>query len=429
MPELHRDRSNETQQFLSQKPPFGVRWGIMIFFVVLLLTTVACWFVQYPDLVMAKARLTGMNTPKEVTARSEGRILQLPVKNNESVKKGQLLAVLESRGQLAAIGMVQTTLDSIESCLQQNHTEAVAAYFDRLNGVTSADLGELQPPYQNFMQAFITILAYVNNGFFLQKKSMLYKDMNQLKTSYAILTKQQVLLAEDVALSEETFLANEKLAQQQVLSPMEYRGEKGKLIGKKLSLPQIEASLANNMAQQLEKQKELAALEHEIGTQKQVFANAVKAFYGEILAWRYKYLMEAPEDGTLQYAAFFQENQQVKTGQTLFFVEPHNAAYFAEMLVPQYNFGKVEVGQQVLLKLAAYPPQQFGTLLGTISEINNAPTDSGFLAKVALPYGLQTNYRKQVFYRNGLMAQADIITQNMNLLERFYFNIKKSIQR
>jgi len=34
-----------------------------------------------------------------------------------------------------------------------------------------------------------------------------------------------------------------------------------------------------------------------------------------------------------------------------------------------------------------------------------------------------------VFYRNGLMAQADIITQNMNLLERFYFNIKKSIQR
>jgi len=76
-----------------------------------------------------------------------------------------------------------------------------------------------------------------------------------------------------------------------------------------------------------------------------------------------------------------------------------------------------------------YPPQQFGTLLGTISEINNAPTDSGFLAKAALPDGLQTNYGKQVFYRNGLMAQADIITQNMNLLERFCFNIKKSIQR
>ena len=144
-------------------------------------------------------------------------------------------------------------------------------------------------------------------------------------------------------------------------------------------------------------------------------------------AWQFKYLLKAPVAGTVSFTGFFRENQEIKIGQTLFYVQPDSISYFVEMLVPQYNFGKVKKGQQVLLQ--AYPFEQYGTVVGKIDYINTTPSDSGYLAKVILPQGLITNYKKPLLYRNGLFAQADIITENMRLLQRFYYNLARQIKR
>jgi len=79
------------------------------------------------------------------------------------------------------------------------------------------------------------------------------------------------------------------------------------------------------------------------------------------------------------------------------------------------------------LKFAAYPDQEFGSVIGSIEFISHIPTDSGYMAKIALPKGLITNYNKSIQYRDGLTAQADIITENLRLLERFYYNTLKHI--
>jgi len=148
-----------------------------------------------------------------------------------------------------------------------------------------------------------------------------------------------------------------------------------------------------------------------------------------VQAWEFKFLLKAPVAGTFSFTGFFQENQQIKKGQTLFYVQPDSISYFIEMLVPQYNFGKVKKGQQVLLKFQAYPFEQYGAVVGKIDYINTTPSDSGYLAKVSLPQGLITNYKKPPLYRNGLFAQADIITENMRLLQRFYYNLARQIKR
>ena len=43
---------------------------------------------------------------------------------------------------------------------------------------------------------------------------------------------------------------------------------------------------------------------------------------------------------------------------------------FLEMLISQYNFGKVKKGQQVLLKFQAYQFEQYGAGVGKIDYIN-----------------------------------------------------------
>jgi HlyD family secretion protein len=99
------------------------------------------------------------------------------------------------------------------------------------------------------------------------------------------------------------------------------------------------------------------------------------------------------------------------------------------MFIPQSNFGKVKTGQKVLLKFQAYPDAEFGSVTGKINFISSIPSDSGYLAKVSLPYGLITNYKKQIQFRDGLIANSEIITENMRLLQRFYYNIFNQMKR
>lgn len=427
------DHSNEIEEIISKKPPFIVRWGTVYFFILLLLLGLICWFIQYPDLVTAKAKLNSVNAPKEVITRTDGKLLKIAVKENEQVQSGQLLGYMESIGNPQSIMNISNQLDSISNLINLNRTDEITNFFPSAASSVRGDggqvLGELQSSYQTFIQSFITFKDFLSSGFYLRKKNMLHTDMQNILKLHSILAAQKNLFQQDLSLSNETFDANESLVKDKVISALDYRNEKSKLIAKQLSLPQINASIITNESQQNEKRKEIAELENQIIAQKNTFIQALQTMKSQIQAWEYKYLLKAPVSGTVSFTGFFQENQEMKSGQSLFYVEPLNTSYFIELLIPQYNFGKVKPGQQVLLKFQAYPFEQYGSVMGTIEFINSTPSDSGYLAKVILTNGLMTNYNKSLQYRNGLFAQADIITENMRLLERFYNNLSKQLKR
>ena len=189
--------------------------------------------------------------------------------------------------------------------------------------------------------------------------------------------------------------------------------KKVKLIAKQLSLPQINSSIVTNESQQNETRKEIVELENQLIVQKNIFIQSLQTIKSQVEVWEFKYLLKSPVVGTASFTGFFQENQEIKIGQTLFYVQPDSISYFVEILIPQYNFGKVKKEQQGLPKFQAYPFDQYGAVVGKIDYINTAASDNGFLAKVVLPDNLITNYKKNLLYRNGLFAQADIITENM----------------
>jgi multidrug resistance efflux pump len=419
-------RSDELQDFISSKPNFIIRWGTVSFFLILVLMGVVCWFIQYPDLVVSKARLTSMNAPKEVITRTEGKLQEIIASNGHKVQQGAVLAYMESIANPTAVSTIQANLDSILFYVSHDNTDQVVKFFpDYSEQGYLKELGELQQPFQTFIQSFISFRDFISNGFYLRKRTMLQTDLNNLARLNAILKDQQVLLEKDVALSKQTFAANESLAKDKVISALDYR----KLIAKQLSLPQIKSAIVNNESQQNDKRKEMAELENQILVQKNTFIQSLQSLISYFQQWEFKYVLKAPFSGTVQMAGFYQENQFIKNGQLLFYVQPDSTKYFTEMFIPQYNFGKVSVGQSVLLKFQAYPYEQFGSVTGIIEFISPTPTDSGYLAKVTLPKGLTTNYGRTLPYKYGLFAQADIVTENMRLLERFYYNIRKQLTR
>jgi HlyD family secretion protein len=139
-------------------------------------------------------------------------------------------------------------------------------------------------------------------------------------------------------------------------------------------------------------------------------------------------MLIAPVNGQLVFSGFVEENQQLKTGQLIGFITNETNSYYAEMLIPFTNSGKVIKGQEVLLKFPAWPSQEFGMVQGKIDYIKAIPVDSGYLAKVILPFGLKTNYKKELLFSEGMIASAEIITADKRLSDRFLEQIKLLIK-
>lgn len=418
-------RSEMVQEIVSSKPSFIVRYGIVFFLFILILLIIACWFIQYPDIVPTKAKLTSINAPKEVTTKTSGKLIKLFAKEGEQANTGDILGYMESIANNEEVILLSKNVDTATTLFKKNNLQGSLTFLQN----EYSNLGELQQNYQTFSTAYQTFKNYLTNGFYLRKRNMLAHDLSYLQKMHTNLLQQKGLNTQDLALQQKTFDANQSLKEDKVISELDYRNETSKLINKKLTLPQINTAIISNEAQQNEKLKEIAELENTTAQQKSIFEQTLNTLKSQIDEWKKKYLLTAPIDGKIAFATFLQENQQLQNNQTICFINPENTQYYAEIYIPQTNFGKVKTGQEVLLKFPSYPFQEYGSVKGFIAFISNINTDSGYLAKVTLPNGLNTSYKKQVQFRDGLQAQGEIITQNMRLIQRFYQNITKQFKK
>lgn len=174
-----------------------------------------------------------------------------------------------------------------------------------------------------------------------------------------------------------------------------------------------------------DKQKEIDQLNHDIVQQQKIFEQALHTLKSHVEEWLYEYTIRSPSNGTIVFVRPVQKNQYIELGKLLGYVNPPDSKYFAELKLSQNNFGKADTGMKVQLRFEAYPYQEMGFVPGTLNYISNVAIDSGFIGTVRLTKGLKTNQNKELQYKPGLKAQALIITKDMRLLERLYYNIVK----
>ena len=176
------------------------------------------------------------------------------------------------------------------------------------------------------------------------------------------------------------------------------------------------------------KQKEALLKQDEksqLNTRQAAFMQALYNLKSKIEEWKFNYVLIATTNGRLSYASILQENQQLQNGQIIAYITPGSGDYYMQTIIPQNNLGKIARGQKVLIKFPSYSWQEFGSVQGRVDYISQIATDSGYMARITLVNGLQTSHHKQIPYRQGLTAQAEIITKDVRLLERFYNNLTK----
>ncbi|RPD43497.1 HlyD family efflux transporter periplasmic adaptor subunit [Paracnuella aquatica] len=145
--------------------------------------------------------------------------------------------------------------------------------------------------------------------------------------------------------------------------------------------------------------------------------------------WMQQYVVQAPESGKVIFLSPVQEAQFVAVGQELFYIAPDESRYYGELMVGQNGIGKIKNGQPVLLKVDGYPSAEFGTLKGVVEHISPMPVrQDSFRLRVGLPKGLHTNYGRALYFKNGLSASAEVLTDDRKLLERLVGEIRNVLK-
>ncbi|TWJ01532.1 HlyD family secretion protein [Mucilaginibacter frigoritolerans] len=407
--------TEDMQDIITAVPSWVLRYGITMFFGVLVLIIGLSAFIRYPDIVKAQLKVDSPNSPKPVVSKISGKLVKLLVAENEMVKTGQPLGYLESTANHTKVLALLTNLKTMQSEVLQNKTLGTALF----NQADNLQFGELQSAYQVFFQEYLAYKSSVENGFLLKKKTYLQKDLANLAQQQQQLEVEKSIEQRDFNLASDEYEMHKKLTQQKVETLAELRQEESKYLAKKTPLAQTESALITGANNYTAKQGEILELDNQVQEEKGKFLQALNSLISTAEDWKSRYVLVASQSGKLSFAGIIQENQVLTPNQEVFYINPGNEAFFGEMAISQGNMGKVKEGQQVLVKLRSYPFEEYGMIRGRIRYISDIPfKDSVFISKVDFKIKNTSDLKKPIILKQGMMADAEIITQDATILQR-----------
>ncbi|MGZ3756234.1 MAG: HlyD family efflux transporter periplasmic adaptor subunit [Mucilaginibacter sp.] len=91
--------TEDMQEIITRVPAWIVRWGITLFFGILLMVAGIGIVVRYPDTIKAAMKVESVGDVQSVTAGNGGRIMKVLVKPGGRVKKGDTLLLIADKLQ------------------------------------------------------------------------------------------------------------------------------------------------------------------------------------------------------------------------------------------------------------------------------------------------------------------------------------------
>ncbi|HZH73949.1 MAG TPA: HlyD family efflux transporter periplasmic adaptor subunit [Mariniphaga sp.] len=414
-------RSEEVQEILGTPPRWIIRWGITIMLFVVAILLGGSFFYKYPDFISARITILSENPPVQIVAKSNGKLDQLFIKNNQLVQKNEVLAVIENTADYTDTKRLLAKLDSI--ALWFNVPEKFLA----LNFSESYSLGQ----YQSFLSTFVSQLkgyqTFLNFNPYAQRIESLQRQVNDYNIYYQRLKAQTRVLKQEYELTYHQFLRDSSLYSQKILSDVDYEKSKAAMLKQKFTWQNALTGMANtqitinNLTQQIQEQDVLKAESgsRELAALKERYDNLIN----QLIAWEQAFILKSPIEGIVTFTNFWSANQFVVPGEVVFTVVPRfEQNIVGRATVPIAGAGKIEPGQQVNIKLDNFPHMEFGIIEGRVVNISKVPvnTENGviYTAEIILVNNLTTNYNRNLPFSQEMQGMAEIVTKDRRLIER-----------
>ncbi len=417
-------RSQEVQDIITQMPGWLLRWGITLIFVLFVGLLAVSWFIRYPDVIKASVVVTTNPAPINLVSRSTGKILLLK-SQNENIGKDEVLAVLQTNANYLDILELEKVLSGIDA----------NAFYKNLYSELKQPLqaGELQSFLNSAIRSLQELTAFQQNDLHVKQIAHLQKQITSYKNLNQNLHKQLGLMQQETVLSHEQFKTDSLLLSQKVIAQLDFNKSKGSYLMQQRSLKNTEASIISNQLQIGGLEKQLTELEIDKNAKTDQLltsaANSLNELTSQLKKWKENYLFIAPTAGSLAYLGFIENDQFIESGKPLFALLPNSKQLIAKAELPVAGAGKVKVGQEVNIRLSNYPYEQFGMLRGRIESISEVPEKEKYTVLISLPKGMTSTYNKQLGFRPQLQGETEIITEDLRVLERVFYQIRKLVSR
>jgi HlyD family secretion protein len=413
-------RSEEVQEILGASPRWIIRAGISVVLGVVLAIMIGSWFFKYPDIITSQITLTTENPPVSLKAKSTGKITHLFYKENTLVQKNNVIAIIENTANYNDIKTLKLLLNR-------------ESYSKKLILNSSLKLGEIQQPFTNFVRLLSDYNTFKELDYFNTKIESVKKQIKDYKLYYNRLWIQRNIQEQELKLAKKQFERDKILFQKEVYSKADFEKAEKTFLQQKLSFENSRTTLANTQMQINDLEQQILDLKlqkaQEESRKKATVEEALENLKSRIAIWEQTYLIKSPINGKVTFTKVWSENQNVQMGEIVATVIPEKATnIIGKVVIPSQGVGKVKIGQTVNIKFDNFPHMEFGLLRGSVKNISLVPTitDKGtfYTAEIEIPDTLISNYGKTLKFSQEMTGTAEIITDDIRLLQRFLNPLK-----
>jgi multidrug resistance efflux pump len=421
-------KTDEVNELLTAVPKWIIRWGVTIIFGIMVSTLILTFFIRYPETLPASITITTTNPPITLVAKTSGKIILLPVKNNQHVKASTVLMVLENPANYKHVLSVSTLLDTFQTNLKLKKNIPEMVFFDSLQ------LGDISTPFLQFLKSYNSYKLFTETNPQQKEISIINSELETYSVLSAKYQVQENLSKQEFDLAEKDFNRFNSLFQSGSISSKEFEDKNRDYILAKKNYESIKINNLNNKitVNNLEKNKlqlQLLAVQ-ESEKYIQELNESIQRLKLQIETWEQTYLLIAPFDGIVSLFNYWNVNQAITQGDEVISIVPsEKQEVIGKLILPLQNSGKLKTGQLVNIRLNNYPYQEYGMLKGVVRNISVIPQKQNYSVEVALPEQLTTTYQKKLEYKEEMQGTAEIVTEELTLFQRLFYQFRKLIKK
>lgn len=420
-------RSEEVQDILTRIPHWMIRWGNLLILIIILLIFIFSWWIKYPDILSTEIIVTTQIPPEKIVAKSSGRIEKIFVENRAIVHKGTPLAIIENPADYKDVFLLQSIIDTIA-------VSSVDFEFP-LEKLPVLQLGAIENSYGLFEKDYLAYRLNKNlepHQIDITAQSL---ETTQQKERLELLVEQKEIGQKELQYKKKELERNRGLYDKGVISTQEWELKNVEYLQQEKNINSLKSQISQlrSSLNDLSRNKRTTTV-NQSRDAISLLRNVVLSFNQlkkAIADWEMAYVLRASIPGQVSFMQIWVENQTIDLGDHTFVIIPEEKSdYVGKIKAPALNAGKIKTGQGVNIRLANYPDREFGVIKGELKSISLTPDkENNLLIDVILPNGLETSYKKEILFQQEMSGTADIITEDLRLIERLLYQFKDMFKR
>lgn len=383
-------------------------------------------FIESPDIVYAEVKVTAKKPPVTLVAKTNGKIRLIKDNiDNNLIKKDEYIAIIENSAN-------ENHIKELKDSLSHFNFKSIPDY-EAYTFALSYNIGNIQENYFKFLKTLYELNQYNRNNLYDVEIQSLNNQLTKLKEA---ISKSDEIIGykkENIEISKEKNKIDSILLSKGALVKAEYELSKKQLLKEKDDKASLENAIIRDKQSVISYANKSISLNIEKKqTYDQLIISLFTNYQNVLIAihdWEENYTFKAPFDGSFEVLRFLSNDDFIKQGEPVFSILPANNQIIGQALMPINGAGKVKTNQKVIIKLDAYPYQEFGNLEGSIKTISLIPTQNLHLVNIEIPNGLISNSGYKLNFSKEMTGQAEIITENRKLISRVFEKIKYAFDR